>query len=96
MASTWNALAAFVGVQMAGLESQLEGPSRVQVALGAQFGGPSRVQVALGGQFEGPNGVQVALGGHLGGPNGVQVAFWTFPLAGPVRVCTTKERMIYL
>ena len=76
LASTWNALAAFVEVRMAGIGSQLEEPSRVQVALGAQFGGPSRVQVAFGGQFEEPSGVQVALGGQLGAPSGAWSAAW--------------------
>ena len=76
MASTWNALAAFAEIQMAGLGCQLEGPSRVLVALGVQLGGPSRVQVAFGGQFEGPRGVQVALGGQFAGPSGAWSAAW--------------------
>ena len=76
LASTGNALAAFVEVQIAGLGSQLEEPSRVQLALGTQFGGPGRVQVAFGGQFEGPRGVQVALGGQLAGPSGAWCAAW--------------------
>ena len=62
----------FVG--STGVESQLEGPSGVQVAIGGQLGGPNGVQVALGGQLEGPNGVQVALGVRLGRPSGAQEA----------------------
>ena len=67
---------------------RLDSPNGVQVALGVRLGGPKwRFEAIFEGSWS-PSGAWSA-------PRGPPVALPPFPTAGPVRLGTTTEGMIY-